>query len=60
MKRYALPVYLYISVWFYNCTLVYRTWDGAIFSIHSFSRFFQTPKQGWANMNSIPFLYLYY
>ena len=31
MKRYALPVYLYISVWFYNYALVYRTRDGAIF-----------------------------
>ena len=39
MKRYALPVYLYISVWFHNYALVYRTWDGAIFSIHSFQGF---------------------
>ena len=44
---------------FYNCALVYCTRDGAIFSIHSFQGFFQTPKQGWANMDSIPFLYLY-
>ena len=44
---------------FYNCALVYCTRDGAIFSIHSFQGFFQTPKQGWANMDSIPFSYLY-
>lgn len=39
-----------------NRALVYRTWDGAVFSNPFVPRFFQTPKQGWADMKLHPFL----
>lgn len=39
-----------------NRALVYRTWDGAVFSNPFVLRFFQTPKQGWADMKLHPFL----
>lgn len=58
MKRYALPVYQYISVWFYNYALIYHTGWSYIFNPFV-PRFFQTPKQGWANMKLHPFLHIY-
>ena len=54
MKRYALSVYLYISVQFSN-----RAWyivHGWSYILSIRSKVFQTTKQGWANMRLHPFL----
>lgn len=54
MKRYALPVYLYI--WYSSVTMPWYIVHGMELYFYPFvPRFFQTPKQGWANMRLHPF-----